>query len=87
MVAICNAVENPCVGATDLAASTACSIAIKAYDLTAIGRKMASGSMTHGSSFYPPIANVTFDGTTSDSIHFGPIVATPGVGDLGTGGK
>jgi hypothetical protein len=78
MSATCNALENACVNAADLSAAASCTSAMT-FDLAPLGRK-ASGTHSMGASLYPATPNITLDGTTSDSLYFGPTAPTAGVG-------
>jgi hypothetical protein len=76
MGATCNARATLCVSATDLATPVPCGSS--SYALPALGRHAGAGAHAFGISAYPDTANVTLDGTGSDSLHFGPRRRPPG---------
>lgn len=82
MGSTCNAVEDVCASAANLGDSTSCSAAIKIFDLFPIGRRSATGSNVSGTSKYPLLPNLDFDGTATDDIHFGPTTPIAGLGSL-----
>lgn len=78
----CGAKENVCAKAIDITDSTRCSDAVKTFDLTPLGRVAGTGMNTFAASKYPAVPTLTFDGSVTDAIHFGPTVATTGLGSL-----
>ena len=79
----CLDVEDLCVSATDLTAAPSCTGPVQAFTLLPIGRKATTGVQAFGESQYPILeANVTLDGTPTDSVTFGPTSPTPGLGAL-----
>ncbi|MBC7658102.1 MAG: hypothetical protein H7249_00185 [Chitinophagaceae bacterium] len=79
----CSAQANVCVNAADITGATDCSDAVKAFDLTPIGRLSSTGmTSVHAASLYPATPNVMFDGTAADATHFGPLTFTTGVGSM-----
>jgi hypothetical protein len=81
MGATCNARAALCVSAADLATATGCSSSAE-YRLPALGRRAGAGAHSFGASTYPDEPNLTLDGTTSDSLYFGPLAPTAGAGDF-----
>jgi hypothetical protein len=69
-----------CTTATDLATSDLCTST--SYTLPALGRHAGAGAHEFGVSRYPDVANITLDGTATDSLHFAPVAPTAGVGDF-----
>ncbi|RZA20745.1 MAG: hypothetical protein EOP10_17640 [Proteobacteria bacterium] len=83
----CNAVESVCAKGADISDSTTCSDAIKAFDLKSIGRVATQGNLqSFGASQYPLVPNLTFNGSSTDALRFGPTVPTSGVGNIGLAG-
>ena len=81
----CNVPATLCVAADDLAAAGACD-AITAFSIPALGRASGMGAHAFGSTLYPATPNITLDGTSADSLGFGPADApTAGVGDFDAG--
>ncbi len=82
----CGAVDTLCVAANDATtSSTGCVAAgLTTFDLPAMGRAATTSSTggTWPASEYPGGASdtVVLDGTSSDTLHFGPMSPTPGVG-------
>jgi hypothetical protein len=80
MGATCNGTASLCVAASDVATPAMCPST--SFVLPAIGRAATSGpNGTWGDSQYPGAGSdvVVLNGTPSDSLGFGPLVATPGV--------
>jgi hypothetical protein len=77
----CNEPATMCVDAVDLETPSSCEPA-PVLELPAIGRLAASGSHESGASTYPEVPNILLDGTTGDSLHFGPEAPTEGVGEF-----
>jgi hypothetical protein len=86
--------DDLCVSAADVttASSTNCPTAAN-FTLSPIGRvggvsegksnaNSCTSGLTYGASTYPASPNVTFNGTSSDSLHFGPTTPTTGTGML-----
>ena len=84
----CLDVGSICVSASDGTTSASCPNGSQSFTLKPIGRtstastaSLVSGSW--GASAYPSSGpNVTFDGSATDSIHFGPTTPTEGVGSF-----
>jgi hypothetical protein len=71
-----------CVAAADLSAPGSCD-SLATFSIPALGRKAGAGAHAFGASTYPSPPNITLDGTSSDSLGFGPADApTPGVADF-----
>ena len=47
--------------------------------------RAGAGAHEFGASRYPDEPNITLDGTTSDSLYFGPLAPTAGAGDFDAG--
>jgi hypothetical protein len=77
----CNARATLCVSASDLDTPDMCT-SLAPYTLPAIGRRAGAGAHEFGVSQYPDEPNITLDGTTADSLYFGPQSPTPGAGDF-----
>jgi len=76
----CGAPATLCANATDLTAPGECS-ALTSFSLPALGRHAGAGAHEFGESHYPAQANIVLDGTSEDSLGFGPgDEPTPGVG-------
>ncbi len=83
MGATCNETASLCVAASDVATLVACPS--DSFALPALGRAATSGpNGTWGSSQYPGSGSdaVVLNGTSSDSLSFGPSAPTPGVSDF-----
>jgi hypothetical protein len=70
-----------CVSASDLTMPGSCD-AISTFTLPALGRQAGAGAHDFGASTYPDVPNITLDGTSTDSLGFGPAAPTPGAGDF-----
>ena len=80
MGATCNESASLCVSASDVATPVMCTSS--SFALPALGRAATSGpNGVWGSSKYPGVGSdaVILDGTSTDSLGFGPSVPTPGV--------
>lgn len=73
----CDATDETCVDATDLTTAATCTTAQKTFTLPALGRDNSNGL---DPSTYPASSNVTLDGTSTDSVHFGDGPTTPPAG-------
>jgi hypothetical protein len=96
MASVCGPVADLCVAASDVTTPVSCSPALQSFVLPALGRVSSIGPNAGGPgvdagsnaawapSEYPGGAanSITLDGTSSDSIHFGPTSPTAGVGTL-----
>ena len=85
-----------CVAASDLSTSGTCGDALSTFELAPLGRATSTGpnaggpgaeagsGATWGASDYPggTADTVHLDGTSTDSLHFGPTKPTQGVGSL-----
>ena len=67
-----------CMKASDATTAATCTDAQKQFTLPPIGTKAAQGANGHPASQYPDPPNITLDGTSTDSIHFGPLVPADG---------
>jgi hypothetical protein len=76
----CNDPATLCVSAAALDTPAACPSL--SFTLPALGRKAGAGAHAFGASGYPAVPGITLDGTPSDSLHFGPLAPTGGVGDF-----
>lgn len=79
----CNTTSDICVTAADVTATATCTTAQKTFALTPLGRKSGTGtSQSFGASDYPGGTGntITLNGTSSDSLYFGPTTPTSGVG-------
>jgi hypothetical protein len=83
MGSTCNPAATLCVSADDLDTPATCGA--PSYALPALGRRAGAGAHVFGASGYPDEPNITLDGTTSDSLYFGPLDPTPGAGDFDAG--
>jgi len=82
MGATCNTPATLCVDATDLTTPSTCD-AISTLTIPALGRNAGAGAHVFGASQYPATPNITLDGTTTDSLGFGPAeTPTAGVADF-----
>jgi len=88
MGATCNSVDTLCKLASDMTTAGDCT-ALTTFDIPAMGRVAATSSgatgtipATWGASTYPasPSPAVTLDGTSTDSMYFGPVTPTTGLG-------
>lgn len=82
MGATCLDTSTLCVEASDLTTPASCESAITTFATPALGRKAFTGkSQGFGASLYPGGASnqVTLDGTSADSLRFGPTSPTSGV--------
>lgn len=78
----CDAVASLCANATDLSTAAACD-AVSSFALPPLGREAGSGAQPFGASQYPASPTIVLDGTSTDSLGFGPGDApTAGVGDF-----
>jgi len=77
----CNERATFCVSASDLDLPAMCT-APAPYVMPAIGRRAGAGAHEFGVSRYPDAPDITLDGTTSDSLYFGPQAPTAGAGDF-----
>ena len=77
----CNERATLCVSSADLEMPAMCTSPAP-YLMPAIGRRAGAGAHVFGASRYPDAPNITLDGTTSDSLYFGPKAPTPGAGDF-----
>ena len=66
-----------CVSGSDLDMQAMCTSPAP-YLLPAIGRRAGAGAHEFGVSYYRDAPNINLDGTTSDSLYFGPQAPTPG---------
>jgi len=71
-----------CVSAADLTPVDPSACESSVYHLPGLGRHGGAGAHVFGTSQYPDVPNITLDGTTSDSLYFGPLEPTPGTGRL-----
>jgi hypothetical protein len=84
----CLGVGTLCVEAGDGQTSATCTAAEQTFALTPIGRQSTAStaplvSGNWGASAYPASgANLLFDGSSADDIHFGPTSPTSGVGSI-----
>jgi len=83
----CQPADSLCVAASDATTASTCAAPLTTFDLAALGRISTPSTATlvvgsWGVSLYPASPSLTFNGTASDAIHFGPIAPTPGVGSL-----
>jgi hypothetical protein len=88
----CNTTATLCISASDLASPSTCDASLTTFSLPALGRLSSMGPNAAGPgnprdsgaewapSAYPGggANRITVDGTSSDSLHFGPIVPTMG---------
>ena len=82
MGATCDDVASLCANASDLSTATACA-GVSTFVLPPLGREAGSGSHAFGASLYPATPTIVLDGTSTDSLGFGPAAApTDGVGDF-----
>jgi hypothetical protein len=82
MGATCQDRSTLCASAGDLTAPGACD-AIASFTLPALGRRAGAGAHAFGASHYPDAPTIALDGTSTDSLGFGPATApTAGVGDF-----
>jgi hypothetical protein len=95
----CGAAQTVCASAAALATPGSCAGSVTSFALTPLGREQTTGpnaagpgnppnpSAFDGASGYPGGAadTIVLNGTTSDSLHFGPAEPTPGVGLLVAG--
>ena len=89
----CGAAQNVCASAAALATPGTCTGSVTSFALTPLGREQTTGPNAAGpgnpanpSAFYSASAypggaadTILLTGTTSDSLHFGPLVPTAGV--------
>ena len=81
----CVTTEDLCVSASDISTTSTCSSALQTFALPPLGRVSTTGpNNTWGASEYPGSATdqITLDGTTTDSLNFGPTAPTAGTGTL-----
>jgi hypothetical protein len=76
----CNARATLCVSAADLDTPENCGP--RGYLLPALGRRAGAGAHEFGASHYPDEPNLTLNGTTTDSLYFGPTEPTTGAGNF-----
>ena len=79
----CTEPRTLCVAASDMSTSANCTSALTTFSTQSLGRKATSGfTGSIGASGYPGATNnqVVLDGTSSDSLRFGPSDVTSGVG-------
>ncbi len=95
----CGAAQTVCASAADLTTPGTCSGSLTSLAITPLGREQTTGpnaagpgnppnpSAFYSASAYPGDAadTILLNGTTSDSLHFGPLAPTPGVGLLVAG--
>lgn len=91
MGSTCAAVDSICVAASDASTPATCTTPQQTFQLAALGRMSAVSSGTGpvtppswAASQYPggPSNTLQLSGDTNDSLHFGPMTPTPGVGKL-----
>lgn len=84
----CSALQSLCVSAGDATTPSTCAAPLTTFTLTPIGRQTvpSTAPVVNGNwavSQYPAAAPyLLFNGTSSDSIHFGPTGPTSGAGNL-----
>jgi len=95
----CGDPQTVCASAADLTTPGSCTGSVTSFGVTPLGREQTTGPNAAGpgnppnpSAFYSASAypggaadTILLDGTMSDSLHFGPLAPTPGVGLLVAG--
>jgi hypothetical protein len=71
MGATCHDPAELCVSAANLDPTDGCT-ELETFSIPALGRRAGAGAHEFGASAYPDAPNVTLDGTSTDSLQFGP---------------
>ena len=82
----CSATDTLCVLATDATTAGTCGSSLSTFSLTPLGRKGGTGisQANWGASDYPgsTLNTITLSGASGDSLYFGPLTHTDGVGNI-----